>query len=45
MLRRLLATSNDAVPLIARLVLGLVILPHALQKTLGLFGGYGEEHD
>ncbi|MES2124280.1 MAG: DoxX family protein [Gemmatimonadota bacterium] len=43
MLRRLLATSNDSIPLIARVVLGLVILPHALQKTLGLFGGYGLE--
>jgi putative oxidoreductase len=43
MLRRLLATTNDSVPLIARLVLGLVILPHGLQKTLGLFGGYGLE--
>src|SRR5688572_32216846 len=28
-------------PAIARLGLGLVILPHALQKTLGWFGGYG----
>ena len=27
--------------LIARLALGLVILPHGLQKTVGLFGGYG----
>ena len=43
MLRRLLATTNDSIPLIARLVLGLVILPHGLQKTLGLFGGYGFE--
>ncbi|MES2305520.1 MAG: DoxX family protein [Gemmatimonadota bacterium] len=41
MFRRLLATTDDITPLIARVVLGLVILPHALQKTLGLFGGYG----
>lgn len=41
MFRRLLNTSNDVIPFIARVVLGLVILPHALQKTLGLFGGYG----
>jgi len=27
--------------LVARLVLGVVILPHGMQKALGLFGGYG----
>jgi len=27
--------------LIARLTLGVVILPHGLQKVFGLFGGYG----
>lgn len=43
MLRRLLQTTDDVVPTLARLVLGLVILPHGLQKTLGLFGGFGFE--
>lgn len=43
MFRRLLATTDDFIPLIARLVLGLVILPHGLQKAFGLFGGYGFE--
>lgn len=35
------ATSQSWVPFIIRITLGLVILPHGLQKTLGLFGGYG----
>lgn len=43
MFRRLIATTDDYIPLIARLVLGLVILPHGLQKAFGLFGGYGFE--
>jgi len=41
MLRKLLATENDVGLLILRLGLGVVMLPHGLQKTLGLFGGYG----
>ena len=41
MLRRLIATSNDLTPMLLRLILGLVILPHGLQKAFGLFGGYG----
>jgi len=41
MLKRLLATRNDIVLLLLRLTLGIVILPHGLQKTLGLFGGHG----
>jgi putative oxidoreductase len=41
MLKKLLATDNDVLPLILRLALGLVILPHGAQKLLGLFGGYG----
>lgn len=40
-LHALLATDESLAPAIARVVLGLVILPHGLQKTLGLFGGYG----
>jgi putative oxidoreductase len=40
-LGRLIATDADWNATIARVALGLVILPHGLQKTLGLFGGYG----
>ncbi|MBF5045652.1 DoxX family protein [Aggregicoccus sp. 17bor-14] len=42
-LQRLLATGDDPVALGLRLTLGLVMLPHGLQKTLGGFGGYGFE--
>jgi putative oxidoreductase len=38
---RLVATEADWGATIARVALGLIILPHGLQKTLGLFGGYG----
>ncbi|HEU4560811.1 MAG TPA: DoxX family protein [Longimicrobium sp.] len=41
MLQRLIDTRNDWVPAIARLVLGLVMLPHGLQKMFGMFGGNG----
>lgn len=42
MLRKLLETDgNDVAGLIARVALGVVILPHGMQKLLGLFGGYG----
>lgn len=41
MLTRLLATDTSTSRLVQRIVLGLVILPHGLQKTIGLFGGYG----
>lgn len=37
----LLATDNSLVLTILRVTLGLVILPHGLQKTMGWFGGYG----
>lgn len=37
----LLATDSSFTRLLQRLVLGLVILPHGLQKTAGWFGGYG----
>lgn len=43
LLSRVLATSNDPGALIARVALGLVILPHGLQKTFGWFGGAGFE--
>ncbi len=37
----LLHTEDDFGFFIARITLGLVILPHGLQKLLGLFGGAG----
>ena len=37
----LFQTGNQASALILRVVLGLVILPHGLQKTIGAFGGHG----
>lgn len=40
-LRSLLHTRAELAPAIARVTLGLVILPHGAQKTLGWFGGYG----
>ena len=41
MLKKLIATENDIVPLILRITLALVIFPHGLQKVFGLFGGFG----
>lgn len=43
MIKSLMRTSDDVAPMVARVVLGLVILPHGLQKTVGMFGGYGFE--
>jgi putative oxidoreductase len=40
---RVLRTDDSVAPLIARLVLGVVMLPHGAQKLLGWFGGYGFE--
>jgi putative oxidoreductase len=36
-----LATDRSSILTILRITLGLVMLPHGLQKTLGWFGGYG----
>lgn len=41
LIHKLLATNSDLAPVLVRVTLGLVILPHGLQKTFGLFGGYG----
>ena len=41
MLRSILATRPAAAPAAARVVLGLVMLPHGMQHALGAFGGYG----
>lgn len=40
-MRMFFGTQNDAAGLIMRLTLGLVMLPHGLQKVFGLFGGAG----
>jgi putative oxidoreductase len=39
--RSLVATGDSFAPTVLRLALGIMILPHGLQKTLGWFGGYG----
>ncbi|MGH7493373.1 MAG: DoxX family protein [bacterium] len=41
MLRRLFQTNNKSAVCAARVALGIVILPHGLQKLFGLFGGFG----
>ncbi len=41
LLSSLVATGDSFAPLFLRLALGLMILPHGLQKTAGWFGGYG----
>jgi putative oxidoreductase len=40
-LRSLVRTDADLVPALARVALGVVMLPHGLQKSVGWFGGYG----
>lgn len=42
-IKKLTATENTWIPTIARITLGVVMLPHGLQKTFGMFGGYGWE--
>lgn len=41
MLDMIFRTSDDVGAFISRVFLGIVILPHGLQKLLGLFGGAG----
>lgn len=41
MKQRFFSAGEDWTGLIARISLGLLILPHGLQKAFGLFGGYG----
>ena len=41
LVRRLLASDGGTPALVARVVLGAVMLPHGAQKLLGWFGGYG----
>ncbi|HYH08175.1 MAG TPA: DoxX family protein [Thermoanaerobaculia bacterium] len=39
----LFATDRSALRTFLRITLGLVMIPHGLQKTIGWFGGYGFE--
>jgi putative oxidoreductase len=41
MVRKLMATDNDAAITILRLALGVIFFAHGAQKMLGWFGGYG----
>jgi putative oxidoreductase len=41
MIRTILSTSPRVAPLVARVALGLIMLPHGGQHALGWFGGYG----
>jgi putative oxidoreductase len=41
MLKKIVQTNGDTSTLILRVLLGIVFLPHGLQKVFGLFGGYG----
>lgn len=41
LLQSLVATGDTFAATVLRLALGLMILPHGLQKTFGWFGGYG----
>ena len=40
-LQRAIATPADASATVARVALGLIMLPHGMQHALGLLGGYG----
>ncbi len=42
-LDRLIATTDDVAFTIARVALGVMVLPHGMQKVFGSFGGFGFE--
>ena len=41
MLKRFFSTEDNLTPLVIRVMLGVVMLPHGAQKALGMFGGGG----
>ncbi len=41
MIGKLLSTQDDVAPLVMRVMLGVVFIPHGAQKVLGWFGGHG----
>ncbi len=41
MFKALMRTDGGVAGLVLRLAIGIVILPHGLQKVFGMFGGYG----
>lgn len=43
MIKRILSTENNYNWTVLRIVLGIVMMAHGLQKALGWFGGYGWE--
>jgi putative oxidoreductase len=43
MIKKLVQTENEVTPLVLRVMLGIVIFPHGMQKLLGWFGGHGFE--
>jgi putative oxidoreductase len=43
MIRKIFETKDSYAALVTRLTLGIVILPHGLQKVFGWFGGFGFE--
>lgn len=42
-IKKFIATDKDFAAMIARIFLGLIMLPHGMQKLLGAFGGNGFE--
>ncbi len=43
MFGKLLSTQDNIAPLVMRVMLGIVFIPHGAQKVLGWFGGHGLE--
>ena len=41
LIKKLIRTSPELAPFIARIFLGVVIFPHGAQKILGIWGGHG----